>query len=60
MVGNLLKANGIDPAPERNHQGLKNKLVNPGNDVGQTNGIIDFCEQLDHLRRYDHRAAWTI
>ena len=41
----------------RNHQGLENKLIDPGDEVGQTAGKIECREQLGGLLRYDHRAA---
>lgn len=42
---------------ERNHQGLDNKLIDPGNEVGRSTGTIDCHERLGGLLRYYHRRA---
>jgi len=43
---------------ERNHQGLDNLLINPGDEVGHNTGTIEFHERLGGLLRYyDRRAA---
>ena len=42
---------------ERNHQGLKNQLIEPDAEVGQTTGVIDCRERLGGLLRYYHRRA---
>ncbi len=42
---------------ERNHQGLDNKLIDSGNEVGRTTGTIECRERLGGLLRYDHRRA---
>ncbi len=42
---------------ERNHQGLDNKLIDPGNEVGRTTGTIECRERLGGLLRYYHRRA---
>jgi len=42
---------------ERNHQGLENKLIDPGPEVGSVAGKIECRERLGGLLRYYHRAA---
>ena len=42
---------------ERNHQGLGNKIIDPGQDVGHGNGEIDCRKRLGGMLRYDHRQA---
>ena len=42
---------------ERNHQGLKNQLIDPGDEVGNTTGSIQCRERLGGLLRYYHRRA---
>ncbi len=42
---------------ERNHQGLDNELIDPGGDVGKTEGTIECHERLGGLLRYYHRRA---
>lgn len=42
---------------ERNHQGLDNKLIDPGPEVGQTTVEIDCRERLGGLLNYYHRRA---
>ena len=42
---------------ERNHQGLGNKVIEPGEEVGQTHGEIECRERLGGLLRYYHRKA---
>lgn len=42
---------------ERNHQGLKNELIDPGGEFGTTTGSIQCCERLGGLLRYYHRRA---
>ena len=44
---------------ERNHQGLANRLIDPGENVGVTEGSIACRERLGGLLRYYYRpAAW--
>ena len=40
---------------ERNHQGLQNKIVDPGEKVGQIAGQIECRERLGGMLRYYHR-----
>ena len=42
---------------ERNHQGLENLLIDPGDKVGNTTGDIECRERLGGLLRYYHRRA---
>ena len=42
---------------ERNHQGLGNQLIQPGESVGKAEGEIRCRERLGGLLRYYHRAA---
>ena len=42
---------------ERNHQGLDNELIEPGEEVGAVAGKIECRERLGGLLRYYYRAA---
>lgn len=42
---------------ERNHQGLGNRIIEPGNEVGCTTGEIACRERLGGMLRYYHRRA---
>ena len=42
---------------ERNHQGLENKIIDPGKEVGQIAGKIECRERLGGLLRYYYRDA---
>ncbi|HVX63720.1 MAG TPA: integrase core domain-containing protein [Pirellulales bacterium] len=42
---------------ERNHQGLENKLIEPGPEVEQTAGEVERRERLGGLLNYYHRRA---
>ena len=42
---------------ERNHQGLSNRLIDPGEHVGQTDGDVECHERLGGLLHYYHRTA---
>lgn len=42
---------------ERNHQGLENQLIHPGESVGITDGLIECRERLGGLLKYYHRRA---
>lgn len=42
---------------ERNHQGLTNRIIQPGEEVGQAAGEIECRESLGGLLRYYHRKA---
>ena len=42
---------------ERNHQGLGNTIIEPGDEVGQTDGEVECRERLGGMLRYYHRHA---
>ncbi|MDP6556599.1 MAG: integrase core domain-containing protein [Pirellulaceae bacterium] len=42
---------------ERNHQGLENKIIDPGDEVGQVAGSIAIHERLGGILRYYYRDA---
>jgi putative transposase len=42
---------------ERNHQGLQNRLIDPGEEVGQSTGAIACRRRLGGLLKYYHRTA---
>ena len=42
---------------ERNHQGLENKIIEPGEEVRQGSGEIDCRERLGGMLRYYYRQA---
>jgi hypothetical protein len=42
---------------ERNHQGLDNRILVPGPEVGQKTGKVECRERLGGLLRYYYRAA---
>jgi putative transposase len=42
---------------ERNHQGLENRLINGGEEVGRTTGEVLCRERLGGILRYYHRQA---
>ena len=42
---------------ERNHQGLGNRLIVPGKEVGQSEGVIQCWEHLGGMLKYYHRDA---
>ena len=42
---------------ERNHQGLGNKLIEPGTEVGLATGEVECRERLGGLLNYYHRRA---
>ena len=42
---------------ERNHQGLRNRLIDPGDKVGQLQGEVACRERLGGLLRYYYRKA---
>ena len=42
---------------ERNHQGLNNQLIEPGQEVGRVAGRLQCRKRLGGMLRYYHRAA---
>jgi transposase InsO family protein len=41
----------------RNHQGLENRIINPGSEVGRQEGEVQCRASLGGILRYYHRAA---
>ena len=54
---NTLKEYAEHYHAERNHQGLENQLIDPGDEVGERAGTIECRERLGGLLRYYHRRA---
>ena len=42
---------------ERNHQGLGNRIIDPGDEVGEGDGDVRCRERLGGMLRYYHREA---
>ena len=42
---------------ERNHQGIGNNIITPGEEVGRTRGEIQCRDRLGGMLRYYHREA---
>jgi putative transposase len=42
---------------ERNHQGLANRLIHPGDQVGCTSGEVHCQKRLGGILRYYYRSA---
>ena len=42
---------------ERNHQGMDNRILSPGDEVGRTFGSVECTERLGGLLRYYNRKA---
>ena len=42
---------------ERNHQGLGNEIIEPGEEVGRESGQVRCRERLGGMLRYYHRDA---
>jgi len=42
---------------ERNHQGLKNSIISPGREVGNSEGSIECRERLSGMLKYYYRLA---
>ena len=42
---------------ERNHQGLDNRLIEPGEEVGRTSGEVVCRERVGRMLRYYYRKA---
>jgi hypothetical protein len=42
---------------ERNHQGMANRILDPGQEVGRTTGSIRCRQRLGGMLRYYHRQA---
>jgi putative transposase len=42
---------------ERNHQGLENRIIDPGDEVGREIGDVQCNERLGGMLRYYYRIA---
>lgn len=42
---------------ERNHQGLENRLIDPGDEVGNRDGPIECRQRLGGMWKYYYRRA---
>ena len=42
---------------ERNHQGLENRLIDPNEEVGRSDGDVQCRERLGGMLRYYYRQA---
>ena len=42
---------------ERNHQSLQNRIIEPGEEVGRRDGVVQCQERLGGILRYDYRDA---
>ena len=42
---------------DRNHQGLENRIIDPGEEVGRAEGVIQCKERLGGILRYYYRDA---
>ena len=60
-IANILKDNGLDPAPdyhrERNHQGLNNQLIEPDDRAESTFRAVMCVHRLGGLLRFYRSAA---
>ena len=57
MLRNAVREYLLHYHEERNHQGVSNKIILPGDEVGQGVGKIECQERLGGLLRYYHRKA---
>ena len=57
MLHNAVNAYLLHYHEERNHQGLGNLLIGPGDEVGRDVGDVQCREQLGGLLRYYYRDA---
>jgi transposase len=56
-IAEILKEAGFDPAPERQHQGLQNRIIEPEFAEFSTAGTIDCRKRLGGVLRYYYREA---
>jgi transposase InsO family protein len=54
---NAVAAFGAHYGTERNHQGLQNRLIQPGIEAEKSNGEIECRTRLGGMLRYYHREA---
>jgi hypothetical protein len=57
MLRRALTAYGLHYHHERNHQGLQNRLIQAGEEVGCQVGAVECRERLGGMFRYYYRAA---
>lgn len=57
MLRNAVREYLVHYHEERNHQGLANKIIQPGDEVGSSDGQIECRERLGGMLRYYHRKA---
>jgi transposase InsO family protein len=57
MLRNSVREFLIHYHEERNHQGLENRVLTPGDDVDRVAGTIRCGERLGGLLKYYHREA---
>ena len=55
MLRNAISSYLVHYHRHRNHQGLRNRLIQPGPEVGQTDGEVRYQESLGGLLRYYYR-----
>ncbi len=54
---NAVKESCLHYHQERNHQGLSNRLIDPGDDVGCSAGQVACRERMGGMLRYYYRDA---
>ena len=52
MLRNAVREYLVHYHEERNHQGLANKIIQPGDEVGSSDGQIECRERLGGMLRY--------
>ena len=57
MLRNAVRKYLLHYHEERNHQGIGNKIIEPGDEVGEGDGKVECQERLGGLLRYYHRQA---
>ena len=57
MLRNAIREYLLHYHEERNHQGIANKIIQPGDEVGRCDGQIMSRERLGGLLRYYYRNA---
>ena len=57
MLRNAVREYSLHYHVARNHQGIGNTTIEPGDEVGQGDAKIEYQERLGGLLRYYHRKA---
>jgi hypothetical protein len=57
LRGNAVNEFVVHYHTERNHQGLENEIIDPGEEVGGSTGDVECRERLGGMLRYYHRKA---